>query len=305
MPFRSYIKIPRELFSSAEWSARRKFSRFEAMLDLLRSAAYADGFVVCCATRDVVLRRGQLLTTQRDLAERWGVSAATVNRYLQLWRNTRRNSIRIEIETTIETNKTLITICNYDEWDFSIRDGETLDETASETRHETQPETHIELNKNKNKLTTSYAPAREAENSEHSEQTRPADPKEKSCAKKEIGPAPAAQFIPVALVAEYLKSDPYWLETLCMNRHLEMNFVMSKIDEFQKELQNQGETTKDKRDCKRHFNNWLRKNREPHEPTTNTNRGAAPEITNDEIDLHCANRVARRLARAGSCKVGL
>lgn len=149
MSFKSYIKIPRELFSSEEWTSKRKFSRFEAQMDLWQMAAYTDGKVVHCAAKDVLLRRGQLLTTMRSLADRWGWSAATVNRYLRVLRNNRCNSICIIIETTLETGKTLITICNYDDWNLCCGDDETSVETGCETLHETPNETYIELKYNK------------------------------------------------------------------------------------------------------------------------------------------------------------
>lgn len=139
-----YVKVPRELFASEEWAEKRKFSRIEAQIDLLQTAAYTEGRVVHCATGDVVLRRGQLLTSMRVLADRWMWSPATVHRYLQTLRNAPRNSIRIQIETTVETGKTLITICDFDSWYFESRRRETADETDIETGDETPLETHIE-----------------------------------------------------------------------------------------------------------------------------------------------------------------
>lgn len=140
-----YVKVPRELFASEEWAEKRKFSRIEAQIDLLQSASYTEGRVVHCATGDVVLRRGQLLTSMRALADRWMWSPATVYRYLQTLRNAPRNSIRIQIETTVETGKTLITICDFDSWYFESRNHETGDETDIETVVETPRETHIEI----------------------------------------------------------------------------------------------------------------------------------------------------------------
>lgn len=145
MGYMGYVKVPRELFASEEWAEKRKFSRIEAQIDLLQSASYTEGRVVHCATGDVVLRRGQLLTSMRALADRWMWSPATVYRYLQTLRNAPRNSIRIQIETTVETGKTLITICDFDSWYFEARRHETANETDIETMVETRRETHIEI----------------------------------------------------------------------------------------------------------------------------------------------------------------
>lgn len=140
-----YLKIPRDLFNSDEWKERRVFGKIEAQVDLLQMAAYVDGRVVHCATRDVVLQRGQLLTTMRFLADRWGWSAATVYRYLQSLRNSNRNNIRIQIETAVETGRTLITICDYGKWDLDGVVNETTDATPFETACETPDETLSEI----------------------------------------------------------------------------------------------------------------------------------------------------------------
>lgn len=128
-----YIKVPRELFDSAEWRKKRVFGRVEAQLDLLQSASFVDGRVIHCAMSDVVLKRGQLLTTMRTLAERWGWSPSSVHRYLTSLREPSRGEIRIEIDTQIETGKTLITIVEYDRWELAEWECETPFETTPET----------------------------------------------------------------------------------------------------------------------------------------------------------------------------
>lgn len=130
-----YIIVPRGLFDAAEWRKKRVFGRTEAQLDLLYLASYVDGRVIHCASGDVVLRRGQLLTTMRTLAERWSWSPTSVHRLLSSLRQPKQGEIRIEIETQIETGKTLITIIGYDSW--AIYDDETSFGTTPETRSET------------------------------------------------------------------------------------------------------------------------------------------------------------------------
>lgn len=133
----------------------------------------------------------------------------------------------------------------------------------------------------------------------------PLSKKKKVDAKKEPTrlPADAIEYIAIGKVAEYLKSDQCWLEALCMNRHLRMDYVLSKIDEFAVELQLQGETAKDKRDCKRHFNNWLRKNRNSNESPSD-NRASNGDITNNEVMRRCQERIAGRLAREKARAMG-
>lgn len=130
-----YIIVPRGLFDATEWRKKRVFGRTEAQLDLLYLASYVDGRVIHCTSGDVVLRRGQLLTTMRTLAERWSWSPTSVHRLLSSLRQPKQGEIRIEIETQIETGKTLITIIGYDSW--ATYDDETSFETTPETRSET------------------------------------------------------------------------------------------------------------------------------------------------------------------------
>lgn len=133
-----YIKIPRDLFASEEWLTPRIFGKVDAQLDLLQMATYAEERIIHCKSGDVTLRRGQLLTTMRSLAERWGWSAASVYRFLSSLREWREGCIRIRIETTPTDGKTLVTIVDYDRWDY------TADETRFETAFETTSETHFE-----------------------------------------------------------------------------------------------------------------------------------------------------------------
>lgn len=93
------------------------------------------------------------------------------------------------------------------------------------------------------------------------------------------------EYIPVGQIAEYMKSNTVWFEAFCMNKHLDPEFVKRKIDEFAAHCADNGETEKDKRDCIRHFNNWLRVRQdrppEQYRATTRT-KHPATEYNNDQ-----------------------
>lgn len=127
-----YIIVPRGLFDAADWQKKRVFGRTEAQLDLIYLASYIDGRVIHCTSGDVELCRGQLLTTMRTLATRWGWSSTSVHRFLSSLRQPKAGEIRIEIETQIETGKTLITILDYNDWSFFEEVGTPIG-TAPET----------------------------------------------------------------------------------------------------------------------------------------------------------------------------
>lgn len=121
--------------------------------------------------------------------------------------------------------------------------------------------------------TTTTTTAREDSNilgSEDSVKT-PLSTPEKSSAKK-VPPQPvpdgAYEYIPIGEVAGWMKANTQWFEAFCMNNRLDPEFVKRKIDEFARECENNGEVSKDKRDCIRHFHNWLRKVKQQAAPAT-------------------------------------
>lgn len=83
---------------------------------------------------------------------------------------------------------------------------------------------------------------------------------EKGCAEK-VPPTPegTVEYIRINELASWMKSQTVWLEAFCMNNHMDPEAVKRRIDEFEAHCIDNGETAKDKRDCMRHFNNWMRK----------------------------------------------
>lgn len=95
---------------------------------------------------------------------------------------------------------------------------------------------------------------------------------EKGCAEKVPPQVPPGTFeyIPIDQVAAWMKSQQQWLEAFCMNNHMNPEAVKRRIDEFVAHCIDNGETDKDKRDCMRHFNNWMRKRRDQPVASTRT-----------------------------------
>lgn len=145
---------------------------------------------------------------------------------------------------------------------------------------EETPEVWTQRKKERNISTTTTTTAREDSNilgSEDSVKT-PLPTPEKSSAKK-VPPQPAPdgtyEYIPIGEVAGWMKANMQWFEAFCMNNRLDPEFVKRKIDEFARECENNGEVSKDKRDCIRHFNNWLRKVKQQAAATASTPRKVA------------------------------
>lgn len=83
---------------------------------------------------------------------------------------------------------------------------------------------------------------------------------EKGCAEK-VPPTPegTVEYIQINELASWMKSQTVWLDAFCMNNHMDPEAVKRRIEEFEAHCIDNGETAKDKRDCIRHFNNWMRK----------------------------------------------
>lgn len=90
------------------------------------------------------------------------------------------------------------------------------------------------------------------------------------------------EYVPIGQVAEWMKSNTAWLEAFCMNKHLDPEAVKRKIDDFAAHCANNGETEKEKHDCIRHFNNWMRRMQdEPPRPRTPVARVKHPAANFD------------------------
>lgn len=125
------------------------------------------------------------------------------------------------------------------------------------------PEVWTQRKKERNISSSTTTNARENSNdSQDSVKDIDATP-EKGCAEK-VPPTPegTVEYIRINELASWMKSQTAWLEAFCMNNHMDPEAVKRRIDEFEAHCIDNGETAKDKRDCIRHFNNWMRKVRE-------------------------------------------
>lgn len=131
-----YIKLYRSIQDHWLFKEKRKFSKLEAWIDLLMLANHKDSKVVI-GNEVIEVKRGQRITSIRQLCQRWGWSNTKVKQYLNL----------LETEgmaiTESDTKKTLITIVNYDFYQG------TGDAKTTENRHENDTkQTQKHTNKN-------------------------------------------------------------------------------------------------------------------------------------------------------------
>ncbi len=105
-----WVMFYRSLAQHELWLMER-FTRGQAWADLLLLAAHRDHI---CTTGNVAtpVGRGQVLTSQMKLAERWRWNRETVARFLKLLRTLEMASIETSKRT--DTGYTLITLLNYE-----------------------------------------------------------------------------------------------------------------------------------------------------------------------------------------------
>jgi hypothetical protein len=186
MSINNYIPISRKLFEHQFWGEERVYSRFEAWLDILQSTRFEDTELLI-GNRFIKIKRGQLPVSLRFLAERWKWSTKKVDNFLDVLILAQM----IKKETPKETGQTVLTLCNYDKYNFDFEDWKhqkkqegNSRETGGKQEGNKINKDNKENNENNNSPHTPHSGGEGADKSFLSE-TNTAPEKEKSCAKKE------------------------------------------------------------------------------------------------------------------------
>ena len=120
MPKQGYIKLHRQIQDCWIWTDDdEKFDKRSAWIDLLLLANHKN-VKIAFDGKLIVVERGQHITSIRKLATRWNWSTNKVTRFLDLLASDQM------IIRESDTKKTLITIVNYDVYQFSEDTNETL-----------------------------------------------------------------------------------------------------------------------------------------------------------------------------------
>lgn len=132
---KGYIKIHRQLQECWIWDSEEKHNRRSAWIDLLMLANHKDKKI---AFNDeiITIKRGQLLTSIRKLADRWRWSKSTVTSFLRLLENDNM------ILKDSNSSRTLLTIVNYEVYQVAETPSDTPIRTPSRTVGRTVAETN-------------------------------------------------------------------------------------------------------------------------------------------------------------------
>src|SRR5690606_18123909 len=112
-----WIRLHRKIQDHWLYKEKRKFSRFEAWIDLLMMANHKDNKFLL-GNELIEVNRGQLVTSELKLMERWSWGKSKLRDFLKLLEEDGM------IVRKSDRKKTVITICNYNEYqsfDFENR----------------------------------------------------------------------------------------------------------------------------------------------------------------------------------------
>lgn len=83
MSSRGWFPVRRSILDDPHW-LERPFTKGQAKIDLAMLAEYEDTEIMAHGGKKILLHRGQLFTSIRWLAKRWGWHPTTVVRFLDL-----------------------------------------------------------------------------------------------------------------------------------------------------------------------------------------------------------------------------
>ena len=246
----------------------------------------------------MIIERGQFVTSQSKMARELDCNRKTVRKILD------RLISAGQITASVDNSKTIITVCNYDNYQennsrYGQQDGQQSGQLDGQQNGQQGGQQYGQQsghnirykNKENNNPPPACAPARE-EISEvfevGSTTTKIAD------RPSELGVCARAR-IPAENVADWLRANggDQWKEVACMQLRLTMEQLNMAFDEFQRELIAQGVEDKEEQDIRPHFMNMLRI-----AIRKNKNNGNDQRI-NSLDDIRECVEVAKRMANTG------
>jgi DNA replication protein DnaD len=131
-----WIKLHRKVKGHWLFTEKRTFTKFEAWIDLLLEVNHKDNKFML-GSELVEVKRGQTITSIRQLCERWNWSNSKVTKFLKMLEADEMLTLKSD------TKKTVITIGNYDI--YQVQD---TDETTAKRHVNDSEATQKHTNKN-------------------------------------------------------------------------------------------------------------------------------------------------------------
>lgn len=137
--FNGYIKLYRSLLVNPLWM-QKPFSKGQAWADLLMKANFKDNQILF-GFELITVKRGEHITSEVKLAERWGWSRQKVRNFLELLGKNKLNMLDVKQDS----KKTVLKVFNYDDY----QDVENSEKTFEKHQKDNE-KTSIKHQKNTN-----------------------------------------------------------------------------------------------------------------------------------------------------------
>lgn len=138
-----WISLHRKITCHPFYQEKRKFSKFEAWIDLLLMVNHETKKVLL-GNELIEVKRGQRITSIRQLCDRWGWSNSKVTQYLKLLESDGMITVKSD------TKKTVITIDKYSDYQQSKDDKTTENRHENDTKQTRKHTNNNDNNENKN-----------------------------------------------------------------------------------------------------------------------------------------------------------
>ncbi|MTI49444.1 MAG: DNA replication protein DnaD [Firmicutes bacterium] len=142
---KGWISLHREIQDHWLYKEKRKFSKYEAWIDLLLMANHTDKKVLI-GNELILVKRGQLITSELKLMKKWDWSKTKLRSFLDLLE---KDGMAIKES---DSKKTTITIVKYNDWQIqgtAERPRRDREKTAKELRKDTNNNVNNYNNDNK------------------------------------------------------------------------------------------------------------------------------------------------------------
>lgn len=123
-----WIKLHRGIRTNWLYEEKRTFSKFEAWIDLLLEVNHKDSKVLL-GNELIEVKRGQTVTSIRQLCERWGWSNTKVKQFFQLLQQDGMITVKSD------SKKTVISIDKYDFYQCLEEEKTTQNTHNNDTKH--------------------------------------------------------------------------------------------------------------------------------------------------------------------------
>jgi len=152
-PEGGWVKLYRKILDNSLWNEKRVFSKAEAWIDIILNANHKDNKILIDGEL-IAVEKGQWLTSEIKLSNRWNWSRSKVRRFLDVLS---MEKMCIKNGTTKYTTLTVVNYGFYQGGDTTV---ETTDDTTErqQTIQQTIHKQECKKVKNENKKDMSYSP---------------------------------------------------------------------------------------------------------------------------------------------------